>query len=204
MAGGRLCADWAGDGQIEYLLLGSGLGPAQVYGIVKQHEGEVDVTTKMGEGTTFILYLPALPVAEIQAPPEKMLALPQGGGETILVVEDDATTQEALMDSLETLNYRVLGAANGRQALAILEEHVGEVALVLSDLVMPQVDGAALLQAMNQRGLSVPVVMLTGHPMEAELKKLQAQGLGAWLLKPPSLEQLAEVIARTLQEDSPP
>jgi len=190
--------------------LGTGLGLAQVYGIVKQHEGEVDVTTKVGHGTTFTIYLPALSVSEPEARPSETQALPQGQGETILVVEDNAAAREALMDTLELLNYRVLGAANGREALEILESpplspplggRKGGIALVLSDLVMPEMGGQALFHALRQRGLALPMVMLTGHPMEKELKNLRAQGLSGWLLKPLSVEQLAQVVARALEND---
>jgi CheY-like chemotaxis protein len=90
-----------------------------------------------------------------------------------------------------------LTAANGRQALTILEQHA-EVAAVLSDVVMPEMGGMALLEALHQRGLEVPVLLLTGHPMERDVEELQAQGLSAWLLKPPSLEQLAQAMSETL------
>jgi len=189
---------------------GSGLGLAQVYGIVKQHEGEIGVQSQVGQGTTFTIHLPALPVHPAEAPARELPALTEGQGETILVVEDDAAVRKALVDSLELLNYRVLAAANGREALAILERQTSEVsedfrslgiALVLSDVVMPGMGGIALLQALKERGLAVRVVMLTGHPLEEELESLRAQGMIDWLLKPPSLERLAEVLARRLKGD---
>jgi CheY-like chemotaxis protein len=117
----------------------------------------------------------------------------------ILVIEDDAAVRSALVATLETLNYRTLEAANGRDALAILEQGE-EVALVLSDLVMPEMGGSALFRALQQRGADVPVVMLTGHPLEEELQKLQEQGLAGWLLKPPTLERLSEVVTQVLDK----
>ena len=188
---------------------GSGLGLAQVYGIVKQHEGEIDVQSQVGQGTTFTIYLPALPVHPPEATTLELSAPAQGQGETILVVEDDAAMREALVDSLELLNYRTLEAANGQEALAILERQAWkvsedfqslEVALVLSDVVMPRMGGIALLQALKQSGMTVPVVLLTGHPLDKELEELRAQGMSGWLFKPPSLEQLAKVVARALAE----
>jgi len=188
---------------------GSGLGLAQVYGIVKQHEGEIDVQSQAGQGTTFTVYMPALPVHPAEAVDRELPPLAKGQGETVLVVEDDRATREALVDSLELLNYRVLAAANGREALAILERQTSEVsedfrslgvALVLSDVVMPGMGGIELLQALKERGLAVRVVMLTGHPLEEELESLRAQGMSDWLFKPPSLEQLAEVVAQALDE----
>ncbi len=179
---------------------GTGLGLAQVYGIVKQHEGHIGVTTKLGEGTTFTIYLPALRAHRRGTDVLKAETFIQGRGEIILVVEDDATLREALVDTLELLNYRVLEAANGREALDILTQRAEEVALVLSDLVMPEMGGQALFHAMRQRGLTLPVVMLSGHAMENELKSLQAQGLAGWLLKPSSPEKLAQLLTQVLNE----
>jgi len=189
---------------------GTGLGLAQVYGIVKQHEGHVDVVTTLGEGTTFVLYLPALLERQPEAPALEAEDLVQGQGETVLLVEDDATLREALVDTLELLNYRVLEATNGREALEILESpplspplggRKGGIALVLSDLVMPEMGGQALFHAMRQRGLTLPVVMLSGHPMENELKDLQGQGMAGWMLKPPNMEQLSQLLARALKKE---
>ena len=70
---------------------------------------------------------------------------------------------------------------------------------MLSDVVMPGMGGVALLHALRQRGLAVPVVMLTGHPLEEEMESLRAQGMSDWLPKPPSLERLAEVVAQALK-----
>jgi len=192
--------------------LGSGLGLAQVHGSVAQHEGYIDVETQLGQGTTFTIYLPALPAHQPEPPTRRAMRLIQGEGQTILVVEDNAATRGALAESLKLLNYRVLEAANGQEALTIFERHTwqvsedfpsleegeGRIALVLSDLVMPKMGGQALFQALRQQYPTVKVVLLTGHPLEKELENLQAQGLSGWLLKPPSLERLAEVVARAL------
>jgi len=190
---------------------GSGLGLAQVYGIVGQHEGYIDVESQVDQGTTFTIYLPALPAHAPEPLASELPALVKGQGEIILVVEDDTTTRKALVESLELLNYRVLEAANGREALAVLEQFPsqsprmrggggGEIALVLSDVVMPGMGGIALLHTLRKQGLTVDVVMLTGHLLEDELEDLRAQGMTDWLLKPLSLEQLAEVVARALRQ----
>jgi two-component system cell cycle sensor histidine kinase/response regulator CckA len=178
---------------------GSGLGLAQVHGIVAQHEGRIDVETQVGKGTTFTIYLPVyLSEPSPVLPSAELSVLPTGQGETILVVEDDAVVQKALADSLELLNYQVRRASNGQEALAVLEQRKGEIALVLSDVVMPGMGGIALLHALRERRLGVPVVMLTGHAIQREMEELRAQGMIDWLPKPPQLEQLAKVVARIL------
>jgi signal transduction histidine kinase/ActR/RegA family two-component response regulator len=179
---------------------GTGLRLAQVYGIVKQHGGHIDVATEVKKGTSFVIYLPALTVkpAKVLKPEAEILC--QGQGETILVVEDNGALQKALVASVESLNYRVLAADNGEEALAVLEEHP-EVALVASDLMMPKMGGEALFHALRERGLTLPVVMLSGHPVESEMANLQAQGLAGWLLKPPGIGQLAQLLARALKQE---
>jgi len=180
---------------------GTGLGLAQVHGIVGAHDGHIDVDTWPGKGTTFIIYLPAMLAHPVeQSVPE--LDLCEGRGETLLVVEDEAAVRDALVESLQTMNYQVLEAADGQEALEILEQHGDQVALVLSDLVMPKMGGQALFYAMRQRGLTTPVLMLSGHPVVGELENLRAQGLAGWMLKPPSLAPLARLLAQVLSGDA--
>ncbi len=178
---------------------GVGLGLAQVWGIVSQHEGHIDVSSTPGAGTTFTLYLPALELAPQEAasgePPE---VAPPGSGELILVVEDNASLRDALVDTLELLNYRVVATPNGRTALARLEEAQEPVALVLSDLVMPEMGGQALFHALRVRYPALPFVMLTGHPLQQELHTLRTEGLDGWLLKPVDPVELARMIASVL------
>ena len=125
----------------------------------------------------------------------------QGQGETILVVEDNTSLRLALVEILKTLNYRTLEAVNGREALAILEQQAGEIDLVLSDLVMPEMGGQALLQAMRARGSTLPLVVLSGHPLTNEMQAMQELGLAGWLLKPPGIEELAALLARALGQE---
>jgi two-component system cell cycle sensor histidine kinase/response regulator CckA len=181
---------------------GTGLGLAQVYGIVKQHEGHIDVHTKVGKGTAFILYLPAL---SLEQPHESQIDeefLSWGKGQVILVVEDNAAARSAVVTSLELMGYQVLEASDGQEALDVFEAHADQIALVLSDMIMPKMSGQALFHALVQRDPEIKMLLLTGHPLrEEEMESLQAQGLNGWLQKPPSLEKLARVVARTLEAD---
>ena len=186
---------------------GSGLGLAQVYGIVKQHNGYVDVQTAPDRGTTFTIYLPLLvaPLPKVAAAASPTLV--QGHGETILLAEDNDVLREGLAAILTMLNYRVLTAANGSEALTLLDQDAAgdlpekPIALVLSDLVMPEMGGKALLQAMHQRGLTMPFLILSGHPREVEQQSRQMQAFAGWLLKPIGAEELATAVARALSGD---
>ncbi len=186
---------------------GTGLGLSQVLGIIKTHAGHIEVNTQIDEGTTFTMYLPALLTGERTVPASDAHVLVPGRGETILVVEDQAAVRRALVDSLISLNYHVLEAENGHEALDILDQLSegpsppdSQLALVLSDLVMPNMGGQALFHAINARGLQIPVVILSGHPMENELDRLQDEGLAGWMLKPPNFEQLSQLLAQTIQQ----
>jgi len=179
---------------------GTGLGLAQVYGIVRQHEGHIGVSTEPGVGTTFTLYLPALLADRQEVVERETPTNVRGQGETVLVVEDNADLRKALVATLEQLDYRALQAADGREALGILGQEGAEIALVLSDLVMPEMGGQALFHAMRQRGLTLPVVMLSGHPMEREMESLRKQGLAGWMRKPPNTAQLSQLLARALEK----
>ena len=121
----------------------------------------------------------------------------RGNAETILVVEDDDQARQTFCDALEALNYRVLCAPNGREALDTYEQNHDEIALVLCDVVMPEMGGFALLQALRQRYPSVKVVMLTGTWTEEE--RLRGYWSAGWLRKPCSLAQLAGAMAQALK-----
>ncbi|MGW8251544.1 MAG: response regulator, partial [Anaerolineales bacterium] len=178
---------------------GTGLGLAQVYGIVSQHNGYIDVMSTPGVGTNFSIYLPALPenmpLSDLDTGP-----LVRGREETVLVVEDSPFTRQALVDSLESLNYRTLTASNGREALEILSEKNSIVDLVLSDVIMPEMSGLALVREIRERGIDVRTVLLTGHFPGKEMEDLRARGLVELIEKPPSLEKLSEVLGKMLED----
>ena len=180
---------------------GTGLGMAQVHGIVSQHDGAIDVETEIDEGTTFIIYLPVLETAPPAVSPQKAPALPQGHGEVVLVVEDEATVRAALVESLAAWNYETLEAANGEEALAAIAAHRDRIDVVLSDVVMPVMGGIPLFHTLQEREPNLPMVMLSGHPMENELKDLQAEGLAGWMLKPPGMADLVRLLDRALHDD---
>ena len=180
--------------------LGHGLGLAQAYGIMKQHEGHVKVETQAGHGTTFTLYWPALSETRSEEQSQAQPVAAQGQGECILIVEDNVALRAALAGVLEMLNYRVLEAANGREALAVLDQHRDRVRLVISDRVMPVMGGLELVQELRQRQLQVKVLMLTGYPLSESTRESTPEGVVGWVQKPPSLEQLSERVAWALAE----
>jgi two-component system cell cycle sensor histidine kinase/response regulator CckA len=178
---------------------GAGLGLAQVYGIMMQHQGRIDVHTQVGAGTVFSLYLPSLHVSHYSDGTVSQETLPLGHGETILVVEDNVATRAALCSSLDMLNYHTLEAANGKEALDLFAQHRADIALVLTDLVMPVMGGKALAQMLYQQAPDLGIIVMSGHPLDPETDIRITDSVRDWIQKPPSLERLAETLARVLQ-----
>lgn len=180
---------------------GTGLGLAQVYGIVKQHDAHVFVESQIDTGTTFTVYFPTLAVSLPETDKSQSVEeLRTGRGELILIVEDEEATRDALSQSLESLNYRTVSASNGQQALRVIEQQMNQIDLILSDVVMPQMGGLELLRALQQRQVDIPVLMLTGHMFGKEVSEFRALGLKGWLTKPVQLEILAQTVAQFLSE----
>jgi two-component system, cell cycle sensor histidine kinase and response regulator CckA len=177
---------------------GTGLGLAQVHSIVKAHHGAITVISEPGRGTTFTFYLPALVAAVAESALTTEPSLVKGDGALILVVEDDASARGALVASLEFLGYRTLEAVNGEQALHILKQRGAEVALILSDIVMPSMGGMAMVEALRERQWTKPVLLVTGHPLRDALQDLQPLFPVDWISKPPTVDLLATKVARLL------
>jgi CheY-like chemotaxis protein len=176
---------------------GTGLGLSQVFGIVKQHGGYIDVSSRVGLGTSFVIYLPALEVVAEQGSVKEVEA-PRGQGEGVLVVEDNEATRQAICDILASLNYRVLQARNGEEALAAFEGQSDAIDLVISDLVMPEMGGRALHGALKQKRPDLKLILMTGYPLGGETHELLQEQAVVWVQKPIGTQKLAEIVRRTL------
>jgi CheY-like chemotaxis protein/Zn-finger nucleic acid-binding protein len=122
----------------------------------------------------------------------------QGQREMILLVDDEPLVREALCELLEHLHYRVLTAVNGKEALAVYEQHGDAIALVLTDLVMPEMGGVELCRALQQRNPHVKTLVMTGCPLGEEGQALQEESVLGWLQKPFTLPELAQTVCQAL------
>ena len=175
---------------------GTGLGLSTIARIIRNHGGFVSVKSEVGAGTTFESYFPRAAAP----PPPVATTLPaglcRGQGELLLFIDDDWSVREMVCPTLKEQGYRVLSAANGAEALALLSQHAREVRVVLTDLAMPVMDGTATLEALRMRFPDLPVIVMSGS-LEAGQDRLPA-GIAAFLPKPFPLEQLLTVIADAL------
>jgi CheY-like chemotaxis protein len=142
---------------------GTGLGMSMLYGLITQHGGSVDVYSKPGEGTTVRMCFPAVKEPPSDRVPRERLSKLPGGTETILVVEDDMAIRRATVRTLEGHGYRVLAAADGEEGLELFRAHESEIALVLTDIVMPKLGGRELYEALKGEGKRVNVMFVSGY-----------------------------------------
>ena len=143
---------------------GAGLGLSSVYGIITQHGGGVWVTSASGGGATFDLFLPARDHEEVADTPESPNGGIVGGSETLLVVEDEASVRRAVARLLERLGYRVLQAEDGRAALEVARAHEEPIDLLLTDVIMPNMNGRQLAEALKRVRPGLNVLYMSGYP----------------------------------------
>jgi two-component system, cell cycle sensor histidine kinase and response regulator CckA len=178
---------------------GTGLGLSTVLGIVRGHGGAVRLSSQVNHGTTFDVFLPASDVRDAQSGDDEGLPRP-GSGELILVVDDEESVRESVRRSLEAGGYQALTSANGDDALVQIDGHGSEIRLVLTDMMMPGLNGAGLIAELRARPGDLPVVTMTGV-FDRDPGVLQAP-VAAALTKPFSPRELLRTVEGVLQENS--
>jgi CheY-like chemotaxis protein len=170
---------------------GTGLGLATVYGIVKQNNGYIEVQSEPGKGTTFNLYLPRHE-AETETDQEKVLSAgPATGTETVLLVEDQKTVLELGRRLLTELGYTVLTAATTDEAIRLAAEHIGEIHLLMTDVVMPGMNGLDLAERMRQTRPEIKCLYMSGYTADIITRHGVIEEGIHFIRKPFSLEELA-------------
>jgi len=178
---------------------GTGLGLATVYGIVKNHNGFINVESEMGEGTTFSVYIPAVDKAAAKV--VEIESRPRGGQETILVVDDEETIRLLVQDILEDLGYNVLSAGDGFEAVALYREKAGTIGLVILDMTMPGMGGRETFEKLKEMNPGVRAILSTGYSEDERARQMLAMGVKSFVQKPYRIDDLALAVRRIL--DSP-
>lgn len=178
---------------------GTGLGLAVVYGVVKTHQGFVDVESAIGQGTTFTLYFPSSMSRVRSASSDEVKTIVNlRGSETILVIEDEVGLRELMIEFLGGNGYRALTASDGIKGIDQFEKHKKEIALVLLDMGLPKLDGSEVFAALKHRNPNVKVILASGH-LEPEIKtELMQAGAKDFLQKPFAPEEALMKIRKVL------
>ena len=184
---------------------GTGLGLATVFGIVQQHQGWIDVYSKVGHGTTFRIYIPWIAVEAGQKTPGKTRVPAPGGHETILLVEDDLSLRISTQKMLQKLGYHVLEAYTGFSALEVWRHKRDEINLLLTDLMMPDgMTGKELSQRLLQEKPALKVIYISGYSAEIAGRDFPLEEGVNFLAKPFEIEKLARIIRNSLDSDPAP
>jgi two-component system, cell cycle sensor histidine kinase and response regulator CckA len=173
---------------------GTGLGLSTALGIIKSHGGFVTVESELDRGTTFTVYLPAAEKTEDEQAED--WGLPCGSGELILVVDDEALIRQVADSTLSAFDYRVLTASDGIEAIALYFQHKDEISLVLTDMMMPSLDGVTTIRTLRKINPDIKIVAFSG--LESNKKLVEAAGITNFLAKPFTTQELLETIARAL------
>lgn len=177
---------------------GTGLGLATVAGIVKGHGGFLNVYSEPGNGTRFRVYLPATTASAPMAVPAKATEIPRGNGECILVVDDEQPILDLVRRTLEAFNYRVLTANDGTIGLSLAIQHHGVLRLVITDMMMPKLEGAALMRAISNLKPDLPFIAVSGLAHNEKTAHAATESYSAFLAKPFTAEALLRTVARAL------
>jgi PAS domain S-box-containing protein len=180
--------------------VGTGLGMAMVYGLVKQHRGFVHLYSEVGQGTTVKVYLPRAAGAATDDGVRRGDAPLQGGTERILVIEDDPALRAAAARLLTKVGYRVLTAADGVEGLSLFRSRASEVDLVLTDVVMPRLGGLELYQALRRERPDIRVLFTSGYPPQQFRDRLGRGAAVGFVTKPWTAGELLRQLRALLDE----
>ncbi|WP_437279602.1 ATP-binding protein [Sorangium sp. So ce375] len=172
---------------------GSGLGLATCHGIVKQHGGHIWFASALGQGTRFTICFPRVRGVPCEQP-ARATAAAVGGGETVLVVEDEAQVRELCVAALRSFGYSVLGARSGKEAIALAATYPGPIHLLVSDVVLPDARGPALAAALARARAPLPVLYTSGYTEDALLQGDLLDGVVHYVSKPYTPTQLAKAV----------
>jgi len=176
---------------------GTGLGLAMSYGAIQTHKGILEVESEKDVGTTFHIYLPLQEGGEVFGELRDDSIL-EGRGETILLVDDEAHVRDTTSEVLESIGYTILKASDGKEALQLFAEHRDVIALVLTDVVMPELSGMEVTREIRKQGSDVPIILMTGYDRENVLGDEMAIEFCELVNKPINLAHLSKVIRSLL------
>ena len=179
---------------------GTGLGLSTVHAIVREHGGFITVQTAPEQGTAFHVHLPAQPELSPADQRPSVCPGPRGDGQTLLVIDDEAAIRDLIRRSLESHGYGVLLACDGAEGVALFAQHRERVSLVITDLVMPIMDGAATISALRRIQPRLPIIATSGHDASGRAGRDSAASINGFLAKPFTVDSLLTLVADCLHD----
>jgi PAS domain S-box-containing protein len=179
---------------------GTGLGLSTALTIVKSHGGFINVYSELHKGSQFTIYLPALDAPGLAEGEKTQTDLPAGNGELVLVVDDEESIREITRGTLEAFGYKVMTASDGTEALAIYADHKNEIEVVLTDMVMPFMDGSATIRALQRMNPAVRIIAASGLGTGQRAGEGALEGVSVFLNKPYTAERLLKTLAQVLRK----
>ena len=180
---------------------GTGLGLASVYGIIKNHNGFIDIESEVGRGTVITVLLPVTDKAPV-VDEEDDRSISRGTG-TVLLVDDEAMIREVSGEMIRMLGYDTLVASGGRQAVALYREHRDEIGVVILDMIMPGMGGAETYRELRNINNEIAVVLSSGYSLDSDMEQLLNEGCRGFIQKPFTLEALSREIASAISGSDP-
>jgi signal transduction histidine kinase len=180
---------------------GTGLGMAIVYGIIQQHNGSIAVNSEKGRGTTFSIYLPLCSEGTTEAHGVRVVEAPPGGTETILLAEDEVTVRKLYKMILEKAGYRVVEAVDGQDALDKFIEHMAEVDIVATEVIMPKIDGKSLYEEIRKIRPDMKVLFMSGYAKDTILERGILDDEFCYVTKPIKSFDLLKKVREVLDRD---